>query len=181
MRSRPDSKSRKPGKRRAQDKGRGPLPHDDRSDARFERARRVRSGERGLSRVEMLVILAGLSILAIGSLAVPAASSPVDGDPEIVGSEHRHVMAKALHSGKVLGLRFEAGDPRLLNRMRSEWVVLDQPYPWRGAPPALDAPARTVVVLPYGQATPFTLMFERPDTPTHCVSTHVAALQCAVQ
>jgi len=123
----------------------------------------------GVSLIELLVVVAVLSVLAIGvSLPLRDGGSQAPADAARFASMFERTRTLAIHGQTQQGLRLTSRDMALMKLTADGWQTSRQSIRFQGradfrtktpanALSALDAPE--IIFLPNGQTTPFDLIF----------------------
>lgn len=149
----------------------------------------------GVSLIELLVVVAILSVLAVGvSLPLRQSADPTRADARLFQSVYARSRAQAVHGGTLRGLQVDSRGLRLMQRVAADpaqppqWQLSDQPIRWQGravfratGPSAatLTAPQPDILFLPNGQTSAFELrLTARRHAPVSCSGDGWSEVSC---
>lgn len=155
--------------------------------------------EAGVSLIELLVVVAMLSVLAVGvTLPLRQSANSTQADARLFQSVYARTRAQAVHSGALRGLKVDGRGLRLMQReadgqaQAPRWQLSDQPIRWQGravfratgpqgggVTAGQSGPRPDILFLPNGQTSAFDLRFTTPrHVPVSCSSDGWSEVSC---
>lgn len=137
----------------------------------------------GLSLIEVMVVIAIVSILSAGSLFLLARPTSTASDWQALRRAYEAQRLAAVTSGTPMALQLSAGGmTRAIWQgaaAKENWLALSEPRAWARVPQALETQGLQVVFLPSGRASGLTLRFQGSDgSLTTCKAAQWEALSC---
>ncbi|MEL7091492.1 MAG: prepilin-type N-terminal cleavage/methylation domain-containing protein [Pseudomonadota bacterium] len=121
--------------------------------------------DRGVSLIELLVVMTIVSVLAVGATLVPMRQDQAEArGPALFESQINTLRDLAVRGRAVYGVRVDADGMHVLRQNATDWQDLGPAIGWRGRAVLSGATGRgaapDILILPDGRYSPFELRLE---------------------